>query len=58
MFIWGENHTAAPLADAEQAVELVPAGTATLQILEGVGHLTPLEAPDAIASVIRDRLLA
>jgi pimeloyl-ACP methyl ester carboxylesterase len=58
MFIWGENDTAAPLADVEQAIELVPAGTATLQILEGVGHMTPLEAPDSIASVIRDRLLA
>jgi pimeloyl-ACP methyl ester carboxylesterase len=57
-FIWGENDTAAPLTDVEQALELVPAGTATLKILKGVGHLTPLEAPDAIASAIRDRLLA
>jgi pimeloyl-ACP methyl ester carboxylesterase len=57
-FIWGENDTAAPLTDVEQALELVPAGTASLQVLKGVGHLTPLEAPGAIASVIRGWVLA
>jgi pimeloyl-ACP methyl ester carboxylesterase len=57
-FIWGENVTAAPLTDVEQALKLVPAGTASLQVLKGVGHLTPLEAPDAIASVIRGWVLA
>jgi pimeloyl-ACP methyl ester carboxylesterase len=55
-FIWGEKDVAAPLTDVEQALEVVPAGTASLRVLRDVGHLTPLEAPDAIASVIRNWL--
>lgn len=51
-FIWGENDTAAPLVDVRRALELVLPGEATLQVLEGVGHLTPTEAPNSIASAI------
>jgi pimeloyl-ACP methyl ester carboxylesterase len=51
-FIWGENDTAAPLVDVKRALELVPPGKAMLQVLEGVGHLTPTEAPNSIASAI------
>jgi pimeloyl-ACP methyl ester carboxylesterase len=57
-FIWGENDTAAPLTDVERALKLVPPETASLQVLKGVGHFTPLEAPDAVASVIRGWLAA
>jgi pimeloyl-ACP methyl ester carboxylesterase len=55
-FVWGELDTAAPLADARRALEMTPIGVGSLQVLEGVGHLTPTEAPHSIASAIRSRI--
>jgi pimeloyl-ACP methyl ester carboxylesterase len=58
VFVWGERDTAAPLADVRRALELVPKGMGSLRVLEGVGHLTPTEAPDSIASAILGRSTA
>jgi len=57
-FIWGEKNTAAPLADVRRALELVPSGMGSLQVLKGVGHLTPTEAPNSIASAILGQSMA
>jgi pimeloyl-ACP methyl ester carboxylesterase len=56
VFVWGEKDTASPLSDARQAVEMTPKGIASLQVLEGVGHLTPTEAPDSISSAILSQM--
>jgi pimeloyl-ACP methyl ester carboxylesterase len=56
VFVWGEKDTASPLSDARQAVEMTPEGMASLQVLEGVGHLTPTEAPDSISSAILSQI--
>jgi pimeloyl-ACP methyl ester carboxylesterase len=44
--------------DVRRALELVLPGEATLQVLEGVGHLTPTEAPNSIASAILGHSIA
>jgi len=50
--VWGEGDTAASVAVAREAAELV-AGS-RLTVLPGVGHLTPTEAPAALrAAVLR-----
>jgi pimeloyl-ACP methyl ester carboxylesterase len=55
--VWGESDSAAPVSMAEQAAALVPGGRARLEVLPGVGHLTPTEAPAALRAAL-DRLLA
>lgn len=52
--VWGQTDTAAPLALAQEAVELMP--QASLTVLSGVGHMTPTDAPDALrAAIARQR---
>jgi pimeloyl-ACP methyl ester carboxylesterase len=51
--VWGDQDTAAPVAVAEQAALLIP--DAEVTVLAGVGHMTPLEAPDALAAALRRR---
>jgi pimeloyl-ACP methyl ester carboxylesterase len=46
--VWGADDTTAPLAVAVAAQRLVPA--ATLEVLDGVGHLVPTEAPERLAA--------
>ena len=48
--VWGENDTAAPVAVARLAAELLE--DATITVLHGVGHLTPTEAPEALAAAL------
>lgn len=52
--VWGANDTAAPRVVAETAATL--AGDARVHVLEGVGHLTPLEAPEALRACIERHL--
>ena len=49
--VWGDDDTAAPLAMAERAVSLFGAG-ATLTIVPGAGHLTPLTAAPALRAAL------
>jgi pimeloyl-ACP methyl ester carboxylesterase len=53
--VWGRDDTAAPLAVAERAVELL--AHPSLTVLPGAGHLTPLTAPEELRAAL-DRLLA
>jgi pimeloyl-ACP methyl ester carboxylesterase len=52
--VWGEADTAAPIADARRAADLL--GGATLTELPDVDHFTPIKAPDALATAIRRHL--
>jgi pimeloyl-ACP methyl ester carboxylesterase len=49
--VWGEDDTAAPVGVADQAAAVL--ATATVTRLPGVGHLTPLQAPEALADALR-----
>jgi pimeloyl-ACP methyl ester carboxylesterase len=48
--VWGAEDTESPLEVAQRAAGLFP--SASLTVLDGVGHLTPTEAPDALARSI------
>ena len=48
--VWGEDDTAAPLSVAEAAEAMLR--DAKLTTLPGVGHLTPLAAPEALTAAV------
>lgn len=54
-FVWGEGDRDVPLEIARRAAALVE-GPTTLEVVAGVGHLLPLEAPDAIAAAAEKAL--
>lgn len=51
--VWGEGDTAAPLAGAE---ELARRLDATVTVVPGAGHMTPLTAPDELRTAIKELL--
>lgn len=53
--VWGDDDRDAPLAVAEQARDIVGAG-ATLTVVPGAGHLTPLTAPEALRAAVERAL--
>jgi pimeloyl-ACP methyl ester carboxylesterase len=53
--VWGDDDTAAPLAMAQQAADLL-GERASLTVLTGAGHLTPLTAPDALRAAVTAHL--
>ena len=52
--VWGETDTAAPVDTARRAAEVLADGR--LAVLSGVGHMVPLERPDALRSAIEGHL--
>jgi len=52
--IWGAEDTEVPVAVAEAAQPLIE--EATLEVLPGVGHFVPVQAPDALRHAIEDAL--
>jgi pimeloyl-ACP methyl ester carboxylesterase len=48
--VWGEADTETPLEMAQRAVGLFP--SASLTVLDGIGHFVPTEAPDGLARFI------
>ncbi len=52
--VWGRDDDAVPVQTAHRACSMLAA--ARLSVLDGVGHFVPTEAPDALASTIRQRL--
>ncbi|MBA2608649.1 MAG: alpha/beta hydrolase [Actinobacteria bacterium] len=54
--VWGDDDTAAPIAGAQQLAARL-GDRATLTVIEGAGHLTPMSAANELRSAI-DRLLA
>lgn len=58
MLLWGGNDREVPVAVAEAALRLIrrSGGAAELEVLPGVGHLVPLEAPEALRRVVGEAL--
>lgn len=52
--LWPEHDPLFPTEWADRVDDWF--ADATVRVLEGVGHFTPLEAPDAFAEAIRARL--
>lgn len=48
--VWGADDTAAPIAGAVAASRILP--LANLRVLQGVGHMVPLEAPMALRDAL------
>lgn len=48
--LWGERDQEVPLSVAEAAQALIP--DSSLEVLHGVGHFVPLEAPEALRAAI------
>lgn len=58
VLLWGANDDEVPVAVAESALQIIRqgGGSAELEVLPGVGHLVPIQAPDAIARVLAEEL--
>jgi pimeloyl-ACP methyl ester carboxylesterase len=54
-FVWGEGDRDVPVEIARRAAALVQ-GPTTLEVVAGVGHLLPLEAPDRLVTVAEKAL--
>lgn len=54
-FVWGENDHEVPVDVARRAAELTE-GPTSLTVLNGVGHLVPLEAPAALVDAAEKAL--
>jgi pimeloyl-ACP methyl ester carboxylesterase len=52
--VWGENDTAAPVESARKAAATLANGHLT--VLDGVGHMVPLERPDELRKAIEVHL--
>jgi len=51
LIICGENDQITPLADMRELAEILPG--AEFVVIPGSGHLTPMEAPDAVNGALR-----
>ena len=58
LLLWGEDDHEVPVTVAEQALRIIrqARGTAELEVLPGVGHLVPTQAPEAISRVLAEEL--
>jgi pimeloyl-ACP methyl ester carboxylesterase len=56
MLLWGGEDHEVPVGIAEKALRLIrqAGGSAELEVLQGVGHFVPTEAPDAITRVLEE----
>ena len=58
VLLWGEDDHEVPVTVAEEALRIIrqTGGTAELEVLPGVGHLVPTQAPEAISRVLAEEL--
>ena len=58
MLLWGVDDQEVPVEVAEHAMRLIEqgGGVAELEVLAGVGHLVPTEAPEDLRRVVKERL--
>ncbi|MGH8914615.1 MAG: alpha/beta fold hydrolase [Acidimicrobiia bacterium] len=58
VLLWGAEDREVPVAVAETAMRLIrgSGGAAELEVLPGVGHLVPTEAPDDLRRVVEEAL--
>ncbi|MGH8958182.1 MAG: alpha/beta fold hydrolase [Acidimicrobiia bacterium] len=54
LLVWGADDREVPVAVAERLATMIP--TAEIQILDGVGHAVPLEAPHALREAVEKML--
>jgi pimeloyl-ACP methyl ester carboxylesterase len=54
LIVWGRQDRVVPVVCGEQYRRLIPG--ATLRVLEGCGHLPPIEQPEAYARLVSDFL--
>jgi pimeloyl-ACP methyl ester carboxylesterase len=56
MLLWGGDDHEVPVAIAERSLRMIRqgGGSAELEVLPGVGHFVPTEAPDAITRVLQE----
>lgn len=54
LIVWGEQDGLVPVAYGEKYARLIPA--ARLQLVDGAGHLPPLEQPERFVTALRDFL--
>jgi pimeloyl-ACP methyl ester carboxylesterase len=54
--LWGEREPLLPVAWSDRLDEFF--ADLDLRVLPGIGHFAPLEAPDAVAAAVRERLRA
>lgn len=54
--VWGEADTEVPVEIAERAVHFFAKAVPDLRIVEGVGHLVPTTAPEALRAAISSQL--
>jgi pimeloyl-ACP methyl ester carboxylesterase len=54
LLLWGTADDEVPVAVAERSLRLIreAGGSAELEVLPGVGHFVPTQAPNAIARVL------
>jgi pimeloyl-ACP methyl ester carboxylesterase len=52
--LWGENDREVPVSVAESASALL--SDSTLEVLAGVGHLVPIQAPEALRVAVERAL--
>lgn len=58
LLLWGENDQEVPVEVAVKGMQVIRqgGGSAELEVLTGVGHLVPTQAPQAIARVVAEEL--
>lgn len=54
--VWGEGDTEVPVEVAQRALHFFTKTTPDLRVLDGVGHLIPTSAPDALRAAISSQL--
>jgi len=56
--LWGADESEVPVAVGENALRLIreAGGAAELEVLPGVGHQVPVQAPDALRRVVEEAL--
>ena len=56
ILLWGEDDDEVPVAVAERSLRIIrqAGGSAELEVLTGVGHLVPTQAPEAISRVLAE----
>jgi pimeloyl-ACP methyl ester carboxylesterase len=54
--LWGAEDREVPLVVAERAVDAIGGDRATLEVLEGVGHHVPVQAPARLRTAVEDML--
>ena len=52
--LWGANDLDVPVAIAEAAQGVLGSSDVTVVALDGVGHLVPTSAPNAVVAAIKD----